>query len=254
MGSAADTISVVVRCHDYGRFLGEAMRSVAQQTRQPIEVVIVDDGSTDETFVVATELGERYDNVHVITRHPARGAAASFNDGVAASLGELIVALDADDRMSPTYLEDLALALAEPELGFAYADERMFGSADNVRIAHPWDREELARENYVNVSAMFRREVFDRTGGLRSDLDGLGLEDWEFWLHAVAAGFVGTPVSTCWLEYRRHPAGSRNSMKRAQVLRVHLKMRTLHPSVVRRRDVAAWALRSIARNAKRLVP
>ncbi|MEX2546204.1 MAG: glycosyltransferase family A protein [Chloroflexota bacterium] len=242
----------MIRSHDYGRFVEDAVRSVAAQTRPADEIVIVDDGSSDDTLEIAMKLSLDHGNITVLTRQPARGPAASFNDGVSAAAGELIVALDADDRLSPTYLEDLARALTDPAIGFAYADEHMFGSVDRVRVAPRWDAREIARENYVNVSAMFRREVFDRTGGFRPDLDDLGLEDWEFWLHAVAKGFVGTPVNTCWLEYRRHPAGSRNSMTRVDVLRVHRKVRTLHPDAVRRRDLAAWVIRSLVRNARRV--
>ena len=230
-------ISVVIPCHDYGRFLGEAFASVERQTRRADEVVVVDDGSTDETPEVIRGLRERRPDLVVLSRSPARGAAETFNDGVRASHGDLVVVLSADDRMSPRYLELLESALEDPSVDFAYCEARRFGAAEDVEPAPAFHPRRLARGNFVNGSAMFRRSLFELVGGFRP---GLTWEDWEFWVHAVEHGLRGLAVEGCWLEYRRHEGGSRDTMGPLGALRAHLQVHRLHPAVVRRRDIAVW--------------
>ena len=253
MSSDDPTVSVVVRCHNYGRFLGEALDSLTRQRRPVDEIVVVDDGSTDETSQVLERFRERRPDVVVVTRHPARGPARSFNDGVARSSGDLVLALDADDRIPPDYVEKLAAALADPEVDFAYGGERVFGTERAERRPKPFDRDDLMVESFVNVSSMFRRWIFDATGGFRPDFDRLGLEDWEFWVHAVERGAAGRAVEGCWLEYRRHERGSRNTMRRGRVLRAHLRVWRLHPRTVKPRHLLRWMARSAARTMRRVV-
>src|SRR4051794_14389264 len=97
-------VSLVIRCYQQGRFLTEAVDSARAQTRVPDEIVVVDDGCTDETAAVLASLEEA--GPLVVLRHATpQGPAASFNAGVAASSGDLILALDADDALSPRYVE-----------------------------------------------------------------------------------------------------------------------------------------------------
>ena len=248
----APSISVVIRCHNYGRFLGEALSSVEAQTVSVDEVVVVNDGSTDETQAVLEDHRSRRPDLVVLERQPAQGPARSFNDGVARSSGDLVVALDADDRFSPDYVERLAAALLDPDVDFAYGGDSVFGAKHHRRPPKPFDRDELMVESYVNVSSMFRRWVFDATGGFRPEFDDIGLEDWEFWVHAVEQGAVGCAVEDAWLEYRRHAEGSRNTIRRRRALRAHLRVWRLHPRTVRIRHLIRWMARSAYRNARRL--
>ena len=244
------TISVVVPCHNYGAYLSEALASVEHQTRPADEIVVVDDGSTDSTAEVIGSWKARLPNLVVVQRHPARGAATTFNDGVTASSGDLVTILSADDRLSGNYLELLETRLEDPSIDLAYAGARTFGAEAAWIPPAPFDVRELARENYINGSALIRREVHERTGGYNADLESIGLEDWEFYLHAVDLGFRGAAVEGCWIEYRRHESGSRNSISRGAALRAHVAAHRLHPRVVRRRDLLAWAGRSVKRNVR----
>jgi O-antigen biosynthesis protein len=245
MTAGRPLVSVVVPCHNYGRFLAEAVESIERQTRPADEVVVVDDGSTDETSEVVERLRRTLrTELVVVSRHPARGAAQTFNDGVLASRGDLVVILSADDRLSDRYLELTEEALADPEVTFAYAEARMFGVVDMVQPAPSFSARELARGNYVNGSAMFRRSLFDAVGGFKRDLRW---EDWEFWLHAVERGATGRPVPGCWLDYRRHPEGSRDTMTRWDALGCHFRLHALHPGIVRPSDIGVWLSRSLMR-------
>nr|MDQ6928652.1 glycosyltransferase family 2 protein [Actinomycetota bacterium] len=249
----AERISVIVRCHNHGGFLREALMSINAQSRAVDEVVVVNDGSTDETSEVLDEFRRERPGLIVVDRRPARGPARSFNDGVAASSGDLIIALDADDRFPPDYVEELATTLKDPGIDFAYGGDRVFGSETSSRSAMPFDKDELMVESFVNVSSLFRRWIFDATGGFRPELDALGLEDWEFWVHAVELGATGRAANACQLEYRRHEGGSRNRNGRARILRAHILIWRLHPTLMKPRHLLRWMVRSASRNATRLV-
>jgi glycosyltransferase involved in cell wall biosynthesis len=247
-------VTVVIPCHNYGRFLGEAFESVERQTRPADEIVIVDDASTDDTAALASALAQRRPGVIVLRHEQAKGPAGAFNAGIRAGTGDLVVILSADDRLSERYLELTEEAMSDPQVGFAYTDEHFFGAIQGIKKAPPFDQRELMRENLYNGTAMFRRVMFDDLGGLRSDFDRIGLEDWEFWVHAVARGWRGAAVQGCWLEYRRHAAGSRNTMPRHRVLQAHLKVWRLHRDVMGVTDILAWMARSARRNLGRLDP
>lgn len=238
-------VSVVIRCYQQGRFLAEAIESVRAQTRPADEIVVVDDGCTDETpAVVAAH------QPLVVVRHDVpQGPAATFNAGVAASSGDLVLALDADDALSPRYLELTEQAI-RGGADLAYGAVERFGSEQSFTPARPFDPDELGVENFVHIATLFRRPVFDVTGGFRSDLDHLSLEDWEFWVNAVEHGATGQAVDGCWLRYRRHATGSRNTIPRSVALRVHLRVHRLHPRVVTWRHLARWAARSARRNLR----
>jgi glycosyltransferase involved in cell wall biosynthesis len=235
----------VIRSHQQGRFLAEAVGSARAQTRPPDEIVVVDDASTDETADVLAALQER--EPLVVVRHDlARGPAASFNAGVAASAGDLILALDADDALSPRYVELTEQAILDGA-DLAYGGVERFGATTSFEPARPFDGDELGVENFLHVSTMFRRPIFDATGGFRPDMDSLALEDWEFWVNAVEAGARGQAVDGCWLRYRRHAEGSRDTASQAVVARAHLRIHRLHPGVVTWRHLARW----LARRARR---
>jgi glycosyltransferase involved in cell wall biosynthesis len=213
-------IAVVIRCHDQGRFLTDAVRSACAQTRPPDEVVIIDDGSTDDTHAVARALAADDPRLSVIHRTPAQGAVRSLNDGLAASTAPLICVLDADDRLSSRYLELTAAAIEAPDVGFAYTEVRTFGAATEVHPPVPFSVGRMLVENPVSISALFRRSMLEQVGPFDEGMDRLGLEDWEFWLRCVAAGWSGCVANGCWLEYRKHATASRNTIRRSRGLRV----------------------------------
>ncbi len=124
------SLSIVVPCRNGARFLGQTLRAALNQTRPPDEIIVVDDGSTDDSRAIAEAFGPP---VRVLSG-PAQGAAAARNTGAAATSGERLMFLDADDLLTPPTLAALAAALA--------------GQACAVALC-PWDRYELAGEAWI---------------------------------------------------------------------------------------------------------
>src|SRR5262245_2313662 len=104
-------VSVVIACFNHARFLAEAIESALAQTYSPIEIVVVDDGSEDDSALVARRYPVR------LIQQSNQGLAAAGNAGVRVSRGTFVMRLDADDRLQPTYVEEtLQPLLDDPEL------------------------------------------------------------------------------------------------------------------------------------------
>lgn len=157
---SAPLVSVVIPVHDMGRYVGDALRSVFAQDYRPIEVIVVDDGSTDDTADVARSFAD-VDYLY----QPQQGVAAARNAGIARSRGQLVAFLDADDLWAPNKLALQARWLLEhTETGYVAAHFRNFLEAGVARPA--WVTEEqLVEDQQGGVpNLVARRSVFERIG------------------------------------------------------------------------------------------
>jgi glycosyltransferase involved in cell wall biosynthesis len=204
MMTESDLVTVVIPCYNQASFLGEAIESVQRQTHVRREVIVVDDGSTDDTAAVAAQ----YAGVRLL-RQANRGLSGARNSGMAAACGAYLVFLDADDRLLPRALEHGLKCLAEhPEAAFTYG--KYFIVYDNrTQPSHWWPRVEqdyymhLLKVNYIGMHAavMYRREVFEAVGGFDERLPAC--EDYDFYLR-VARQFPICCHTEFVAEYRRH--------------------------------------------------
>jgi len=204
----APRISVVIPCHNYARYLPEAVGSVLCQTVREVEVVIVDDGSTDETPAVVAELLERHPHrtIRSIRQENSGQPAISRNRGIAEARGEYVLCLDADDLIAPTMLERcLEVLESDPTIAIAYTDRRDFDGVEQVVLAGDYDFARLRFANHISYCALFRRAVWEAVGGYRTNVKGC--EDWDFWVAAGARGFHGRRIPEPLFCYRRHDTG-----------------------------------------------
>jgi glycosyltransferase involved in cell wall biosynthesis len=168
-------VSVVIPCYNQGRFLPDAIRSALSRDF-PVEIVVVDDGSTDDTAAVAAAFaGVR------LVRQPNRGLSAARNRGLAESTGGFVIFLDADDRLLPGAIDTGARALlTHPECAMAYGRCVMIGPGGDtwptpeppaVRSGH---HVALLRTNIIWMPAMaiFRRDPLVAAGGFTAGVDG----------------------------------------------------------------------------------
>jgi glycosyltransferase involved in cell wall biosynthesis len=199
-------VAVVIPCYGYAHLLPEALDSVLEQTCVPRRVMVVDDGSPDDTAGVAERYGEA--GVEYLWR-PNGGPGAARNSGAAACDTEYLVFLDADDRLDPRYLEHTVPMLdgAGDEIGYVYTQCRYFGDEDGTTAFPPWDAAKLLRWPFVHASALVRSELLARFP--YDERRSRGLEDWDFYLTLAEHGIAGILVDEPLLLYRKHGAGSR---------------------------------------------
>jgi len=199
----------VIPCYNQARFLGEAIESALAQTYPHVEVVVVDDGSTDDT----SEVASRYPGVRCV-RQDNRGLAGARNEGIRRSRGGYLVFLDADDRLLPNALAVGLKHLKErPECAFTSGRYRDI-SADGSPLP-TWEQPcpdgehylEMLRANYIFMPAvvMHRRRVLESVGGFDTFWGVRGCEDYELCLR-VARGFPVHCHGELVVEYRWHGA------------------------------------------------
>lgn len=202
--SAAPRVSVVVPCYNLGGYLDEAVDSVLGQTFQDFEIVVVNDGSTDPA---TRELLADYrrPRTRVLTT-PHRGLAAARNLAIADARGEYLCALDADDRLVPTYLEKAVRILdGDPTLAFVSCWLRSFGAEEGVWRQDRCDLPALLGECTVLTAALVRRAAVLAVGGYDDRMPEQGYEDWDLWLTLVERGHRGIIIPEVLFEYRRRP-------------------------------------------------
>jgi hypothetical protein len=217
------TVTVVITCFNYARYLPESVGSVLAQTLSDFEVLIVDDGSTDESLAVARELAAGDERITVIAQPNSGQPAIPRNRAVGQARGRYIVSLDADDRLGSTMLEACAAVLdADPAVGMAYPQQHEFGHDELLHPVFPWSVERLARCNFLSCTTMYRRAAWEAAGGYH--LNVRGYEDWDLWLGIAEAGYVGRPAPGALFHYRKHEGGVYDEAKggdqrlKAQVL------------------------------------
>jgi glycosyltransferase involved in cell wall biosynthesis len=176
-------VSVVITCYNHGSFLAEAIRSVQRQTYQPIEIIVVDDGSTDNT----SEVAKGFPEVNYIFQRNA-GLSAARNTGVTASLGKYIVFLDADDWL---YTEAIAINLNHLKrnkncvfVSGGHDKVDAWGNViggDDARVIEKNHYLELLQGNYIGMHAavMYHRIVFSE---FRFDTTLKACEDYDLYL------------------------------------------------------------------------
>ncbi|HVH25114.1 MAG TPA: glycosyltransferase family A protein [Vicinamibacterales bacterium] len=197
-------VSVIVPCHNLGRYLDEAVESVLRQRFQDFEIVIVDDGSTDsETAALLSDYQRPRTRV---IRTPHNGLAASRNCGIANTSGRYLCALDADDRLEPEYLARTVQILEEDaSVAFVSAWLRTFGDEQWEWKPTRCDLPTLLYEDTVLTAAVVRREAVASVGGFDTRMPVQGDEDWDLWLTLVERGYRGVILPEVLFNYRRRP-------------------------------------------------
>jgi glycosyltransferase involved in cell wall biosynthesis len=197
-------VSIVIPCFRQAHFLADAIESVLRQTDVAVEVLVINDGSPDDTAAVASRYPVRY------FEQDNEGLAAARNAGLQRSLGEFIVFLDADDRLLPGALRlNRERLQADPALMFVAGASRYIARDGTPLPTNPPRLPSgdiypaLLRRNRIRTPAMvmFRRAVFDRVGGFDTALDACA--DYDVYLR-ISRLFPVALHDELVAEYRRH--------------------------------------------------
>jgi len=221
-----DLISVVIPTYNHAHFLGDAITSALGQSYPTLEVIVVDDGSTDQSMAVA---GTFTDERLRYLRQPNRGLSAARNTGILAARGATIALLDADDFWAPTYLERGHAALAAaPSWGAVYTGMRFVNSKGEPLpqpgvATVPADQlyERLIDGEFFAPSAVLVRRACFRAVGL-FDERLRASEDWDMWLR-VARQYPFGGIAEALLNYRVHGSnmsGNPETMLHYQLLTI----------------------------------
>lgn len=179
-------VSVVIPCYNQGQFIEDAVASVAIQSFDDLEIIIVNDGSSD-SFTNELLAGYDRDRVRVIATDN-RGLAAARNTGIGAAAGRYILPLDADDTINQGYVEKAVSILEEnPEIGIVYCQATLFGAVETDWELPDYSLQRMLIDNIIFCSAFFRRDDWLAVGGYDEGMI-YGWEDYSLWLSLIERG------------------------------------------------------------------
>ncbi|HPR60734.1 MAG TPA: glycosyltransferase family A protein [Prolixibacteraceae bacterium] len=175
------TVSIVIPCYNHAQFLEETIASVLNSTYKQFEIIIVNDGSSDNSEALAQQLANENPNITYLYQQN-QGPSVARNYGIKTAKGKYILPLDADDRISADYIEKAVAVLeSAPKVKVVYCEAEFFGEKSGKWKLPEFSRKYLARENMIFLSAMFRKADWESIGGFDERMTW-GWEDWEFWI------------------------------------------------------------------------
>lgn len=200
-------VSIIIPCYNYARFLSDAIGSALEQAYEQCEVIVVDDGSTDNTSEVAASFGKRIRYIY----QENKGHSAARNTGIQASSGEFVVYLDADDVLKPQMVAHSLQTMKRLGEEFGIVAGRcsridregcdLVFTVEFPAVDCEVTALDLLIRNRFPPTLLARREVFDKCGGWDEQL--LGSEDRDMWLR-VALKYKILRSGEVFLSLRRH--------------------------------------------------
>lgn len=199
-------VSIIVPCYKQAHFLSEALQSVLEQTYSNWECMIVNDGSPDNTDLIAQQWLEKDKRFQYIYQQN-RGLAAARNIGISKIKGEFILPLDADDILHTDYLKLTVPVLQQNQsLAIVSCYSRFFvkGITNVVHELKPsgTNYRDLMFQNHLVATSLFRKKCWEEVGGYDESMKK-GFEDWEFWLHVTKRGWEFQFVPVFLFYYRK---------------------------------------------------
>jgi glycosyltransferase involved in cell wall biosynthesis len=225
-------VSVVIPTYNRARYVEEALTSVLDQTYDRVEIVVVNDGSTDDTDAVLAQYRQRIQYIH----QPNRGVAAARNRGLAAARGELVAFLDADDVWLPEKLarqvhclaQDLTVGLVHTDAMYWQAEtgSQLLRHAETYYQGHCYARLFLGNR-IVTSSVLLRRECLEKSGIFDEAIRRPTVEDYDLWLR-VARVFAFAYIPEPLVLYRVHPGNASQDHHTLMQYELYVLEKALH--------------------------
>lgn len=198
-----EKVSVIMPCYNDGAYIQESIDSVLDSTYKNIELIIVDDGSTDESTIKT--LAQIHDGRIRIFYNNHLGPAAARNFAIGLAEGTYILPVDADDLIEKTYIEKAVSILENDEMvGVVYCFAKLFGERNCVWDLPKFSMEAMLVDNIVFVTAMFRKRTWEKVKGFCIELKH-GMEDYDFWLSILQEGLKIVQIPEFLFFYRIKP-------------------------------------------------
>ncbi len=195
-------VSIPMALYNQGHYLEGALRSIFAQTLTDWEVVIINDGSTDNSLRIAKDLLKKYNDPRMrIISKANEGLPKTRTRGMLETTAQYICQLDSDDFIAPEYLERaVAILETEPDVGWVTPKSLMFGGSNHLVWFWEYDFVFSLIKCPSPALALFRRSMWEEVGGYRDDMPCR--EDWEFWIRAGEHGWRGKTMDEVMFLYR----------------------------------------------------
>jgi glycosyltransferase involved in cell wall biosynthesis/GT2 family glycosyltransferase len=230
--AAIAKVAVVVPLYNYASFVVEALNSVKKQTLDSIELIVVDDCSTDTSAKVAMDWiernGRRFVSATLLRNHQNQGLPLTRNVGFAHAEAPFVFPLDADNTIDPRCLWLLLERMLNSGCSAAHPTLQRFGKCSMRHAAQPWSPDRLRRGNYIDAMALIRKSAWAHVGGYTKG-GFFGWEDYELWCKFVESGLWSDPVPDAVAGYRVHGASMLDTQTNKSKQSVVEAIRAEHP-------------------------
>ncbi|WP_201243749.1 glycosyltransferase [Halochromatium salexigens] len=210
-------VAVVMPVYNYAHYLPEALESVKAQTLQRIELVLVDDCSTDDSLAVARQWLEhnasRFQRVALLKNRKNAFLGSARNAAIAFAQARFVMPLDPDNTLLPDCLDTCLKALRDSPAALAYPLIQQMGDGSHIMGSEPWSAERLRHGNYIDAMLLLRKSAWAAAGGYENLY---GWEDYDLWCKFVERGFWGIQVPEVLAQYRVHQASMLKTLTHRQ--------------------------------------
>ncbi len=194
-------VTVIIPCYNYANYVGEAIDSVLQQSYKNVELIVINDGSTDNSLSSITNK-QATSNFSIINQKN-KGIVYTRNKGIEAARGDFILQLDADDTIPKGYLKSLVGEMISHKADICYTQAVNLKTKEVIIKLSDFNLEKLKIHNYIHSSALVRSKTLKQYA-YDKNLSGIGYEDWDIFLSMCLDGAKAVPVSGTSLSYRIH--------------------------------------------------
>lgn len=178
-------VSIIIPCYNQGEYVSDAIESSINQSYNDIEIIVVNDASSDDSANIINSYAEKYENIKFINNPKNKGVIFCRNLAVENATGEFILPLDADDRIAPEYVEKAVKVFSSnPEIKIVYCRSMLFGNKNEEFKLQKISLENIVLANCIPNSAKFKKSDFISVNGYKSYMKK-GWEDWDLWLSII---------------------------------------------------------------------
>ena len=220
-------VSIIIPCFNQGKYIDDAVSSALAQMYDNLEIVIVDDASTDNSADVINAQLKRSEKIKSITHDENRGVSVARNTAISVSFGKYILPLDADDMINTAFLSTCVPLIERGIADIIYTDAKLFGTACGVKRLPNYRFKSYKHRNQFCCTALYHKAHWEEVGGY-NELFVSGYEDWEFGINMGKHGHFGHRVAKPLFMYRQKPV-SRNIIAKKNEGEIWDLMFKLHP-------------------------
>ena len=226
LNDLGEPITIIITCYNYESFVTEAIHSALSQSIKPYEVIVINDGSTDNSI---SKIQNFRKQITIIDKKN-EGVIATKNLGLKHAKADWVVFLDADDILDEKYLATLSKKQRTTNADVVYSGMRFIGNEKGTFPSRPYSQYSLLKGNYINNSALMKTPLVAQAGGYKEKMSA-GYEDWELYVSLSELGATFAHVNKPLLFYRRHGENSRDIEAKKKVGKAKQNIRLLHPSL-----------------------
>lgn len=217
-------VTIVIPCYKQAQFLPISIESCLKQTYKDVEIIVVNDGSPDDTSDVVKGYMKKHKNIRLIEKQNG-GLSSARNAGIKKAAGGWILTLDADDMLHEDFLTKTVGVndIVSTRLETFGRETRSW----KTQLTHPTYKDLLIK-NHINCCSLFKKDVWTMIGGYDEQMRD-GFEDWEYWIRASKAGFNITSINDTLFYYRKHEGESMFDKAKLAQPKIMAYMSKKHP-------------------------